>query len=621
MTALSKRVAVRIGGVFAGAGVLFVGGVLIASAPAFADNGPHVTNIGTTAIGSGPAGCAGCHRLHSSQQGQFLLTQSTEETLCLSCHEGGLGATTDVEAGVQYTASDGTKVKTANPALRGGGFGTAYIDAGNVSRTYTGSSINKINNTIPAAAASEAVNSSHALGLASATMWGNGAISGTASFGTAVDASVAGTTLECASCHDPHGNGNYRILRPTPSLGTAWSIGSAVHVTSVVASDDTVNTTNTVASPCVANVGKGCKSVYTFTLDTAVTVKPGEWMGFTGLTDLFAANNPKPYNATYSGLNGAIGPANVSSVSADGLTVTIPNQQNCTGAGANDCVRPAAGTFTPTAANTNVMLGFPSSIMYATNGGAGTTVTYVTWQNHGLAVGQKVTIAGSSVTGYNVTNGTIASVGNYNWGTSTLTACTAASATSNQTCNGFTIVLGAAPASAYKAAAAITGIPDTTNAKAYTTTNYWRADDHTYPGQVVDATTTAGATGTSAFIANTAQWCTTCHTRYLAANSTSRKYSSGDALFTYRHTSGAIKEDSPTCLQCHVAHGSNAAMGTVNGYSAQVNTPNNRAYDPATATWSGSEPVGGTTVPASTLTSSKLLRADNRAVCLLCHNY
>jgi hypothetical protein len=178
------------------------------------------------------------------------------------------------------------------------------------------------------------------------------------------------------------------------------------------------------------------------------------------------------------------------------------------------------------------------------------------------------------------------------------------------------------PYAAYTAGGSIIGIPDTTNTKAYTTTNYWRADDHTYPGQVVDATTTLGATGTSAFIANTAQWCTTCHTRYLAGNSTSRKFTSGDAMFTYRHTSAAVKEDSPTCLQCHVAHGSNAAMSAdVNGMSAQVNTPNNRAYDPATGTWTGTQPNATDTVPTSTLTSSKLLRADNRAVCILCHNY
>ncbi|MEP7035295.1 MAG: hypothetical protein ABI934_06885, partial [Actinomycetota bacterium] len=43
------------------------------------------------------------------------------------------------------------------------------------------------------------------------TMWGNGAVSAT------VNPGKAGVTLECSSCHDPHGNGNYRILKPLPS--------------------------------------------------------------------------------------------------------------------------------------------------------------------------------------------------------------------------------------------------------------------------------------------------------------------------------------------------------------------------------------------------------------------
>jgi hypothetical protein len=40
--------------------------------------------------------------------------------------------------------------------------------------------------------------------------WGNGAISETANPGNTI-------TLTCGSCHDPHGNGNYRILRPAPT--------------------------------------------------------------------------------------------------------------------------------------------------------------------------------------------------------------------------------------------------------------------------------------------------------------------------------------------------------------------------------------------------------------------
>ena len=47
-------------------------------------------------------------------------------------------------------------------------------------------------------------------------MWGNGPISGTANTGKDMSTTTA-TKLECTACHDPHGNGQYRILRAVPS--------------------------------------------------------------------------------------------------------------------------------------------------------------------------------------------------------------------------------------------------------------------------------------------------------------------------------------------------------------------------------------------------------------------
>ncbi len=121
MTRMTKQATARIGGILAGAGVLFVGGVLIASSPALADNGPHITNKGTTAIGSGPDGCAGCHRIHSAKSDDgMLLVNTSEEALCTSCHESGAGATTDVINGVQYTTPTGGVLHEppAGPARR-----------------------------------------------------------------------------------------------------------------------------------------------------------------------------------------------------------------------------------------------------------------------------------------------------------------------------------------------------------------------------------------------------------------------------------------------------------------------------------------------------------------------
>jgi hypothetical protein len=77
--------------------------------------------------------------------------------------------------------------------LRAGGFTNALMDT-----AWTG------------AAVSRPATSAHMVdGTTAVTMWGNGAI-GSGPGKTSV-------TLTCVNCHDPHGNGNYRILRPIPS--------------------------------------------------------------------------------------------------------------------------------------------------------------------------------------------------------------------------------------------------------------------------------------------------------------------------------------------------------------------------------------------------------------------
>jgi hypothetical protein len=150
-------------------------------------------------------------------------------------------------------------------------------------------------------------------------------------------------------------------------------------------------------------------------------------------------------------------------------------------------------------------------------------------------------------------------------------------------------------------------IKDTAN-KVYTTTNYWIAGD---PNAVADTGTKTilGGTSTtdptpkpktisatvSSFQANVAAWCTTCHTRYLAPSG-SWGTDSGDSVFTYRHTGDNVSGDAAAnrnCIQCHVAHGSNAQM------------PNSAVENP------------GDTTPTS---DSRLLRVDDRGTCVMCHN-
>jgi predicted CXXCH cytochrome family protein len=178
---------------------------------AFADAGPHKS----TAVGAGLSAtmqvaggsrCASCHRAHTAKAENLL--KQAQPALCYSCHSS-LGSALDVVDGIETTGS--------TEALRGGGFEFALID---------GAGANKTMGTVAGAhglpVASESVpvlqttpvkvTSAHQIdGVTTGTMWGNGAIS------DAVDAGKPGVKLECGSCHDPHGNGNYRILRPVPN--------------------------------------------------------------------------------------------------------------------------------------------------------------------------------------------------------------------------------------------------------------------------------------------------------------------------------------------------------------------------------------------------------------------
>jgi predicted CXXCH cytochrome family protein len=186
--------------------------LFVAAIPVFADGGPHVmtTNNGTTGLTADS--CAGCHRAHTASAAGLLNTDQPD--LCLNCHDGSM-ATTDVIDGVQYTSTaKGTPVLGA---LRGGGFQYALIDSSNAARLSYASSrgVSNVGHIQPLTTA-QAVTSTHggtggiySAGWGTGTVWGNGAVnSGTG----------ATVTMECASCHNPHGNGKYRILQTSPAL-------------------------------------------------------------------------------------------------------------------------------------------------------------------------------------------------------------------------------------------------------------------------------------------------------------------------------------------------------------------------------------------------------------------
>lgn len=178
--------------------VTCLGALLVGVGGASADNGPHVKGQGLT-----PDTCASCHRVHTARAPHLLSQPETD--LCYTCHgSAAAGASTDVLDGVGYSNAE----RSGKPgALRGGGFKYALIDSASPSgQSGAGSDPEGV---VPVLGAGASVTSAHTVDSSSQIAWGNGPISSEANYGTNI-------SLSCGSCHDPHGNGNYRILRPIP---------------------------------------------------------------------------------------------------------------------------------------------------------------------------------------------------------------------------------------------------------------------------------------------------------------------------------------------------------------------------------------------------------------------
>lgn len=189
-----------------------------AAGPTLADGGPHVKDANSGLSTLTADSCAGCHRAHTAS-GPLLLTDASEEAMCLACHgTTGLGATTNVEDGVQYaTGNDGAGGVPVAGALRGGGFVNARIASDAISRIsyprIDGSQVVAgFSGLVPVRSSGMPVTSAHLdLGqpgvTGTGTAWGNGPI----------DAASPVVEMGCGTCHNPHGNGQYRILRPIPA--------------------------------------------------------------------------------------------------------------------------------------------------------------------------------------------------------------------------------------------------------------------------------------------------------------------------------------------------------------------------------------------------------------------
>ncbi|MBI5934807.1 MAG: hypothetical protein HY867_13975 [Chloroflexi bacterium] len=163
--------------------------------------------VGTAAANGGPHGgytattdaCAGCHRAHTAV-GPNLLVETSTYDLCMSCHgSAGAGADTNVEDGFFLSTRSASTTGTANTAdnapLLAGGFAFYKTVAVTSSHNMTGAGNTNL-------------------------AWGNGATN------RGVQVAITDATFTCASCHDPHGSPNYRILKAAVN-------GAAVSVTQV----------------------------------------------------------------------------------------------------------------------------------------------------------------------------------------------------------------------------------------------------------------------------------------------------------------------------------------------------------------------------------------------------
>jgi predicted CXXCH cytochrome family protein len=195
--------------VVAVAAMALMAGLGTTTQSASADAGPHIA----TGADATPDKCAGCHRIHTGQNEYLLKEAGSVEDFCYSCHgTGGPGSDLAAQEGTFYGGTTpgapyGGKTASTTVGLRAGGFDAARINSTDPSTRANPNPDGS--RTVGVLPATEPVVSQHAIdGTTSGTMWGNGAI-GSGAGPTA--------TLDCGSCHNPHGNGQYRILRPVPT--------------------------------------------------------------------------------------------------------------------------------------------------------------------------------------------------------------------------------------------------------------------------------------------------------------------------------------------------------------------------------------------------------------------
>ncbi len=287
---------------------------MFGAASASADNGPHRQDRDREVYP-----CATCHR------------GEAQPAVCYNCHGAtGMGASTDVQSGIGY--ADGTKAVRAG-ALRGGGFQYALIDSANP----TGQSdefaippvLSSVSGFVPVKAAGSATTSSHTVDGSLGTAWGSDA----ATSGVAI-------SLRCTSCHDPHGNGNYRILKSIPNSSAATvPVAIADGTNKVYTTVNYWQVDDPNAPGYIANVSAWCSSCHTQYLAGAPAGLPSGTAGGTyrhasdgkaqGGKSCIQCHVSHGSNASMAMYSGSVGNPDGTSAQNDSKLLRIDNRGTC----------------------------------------------------------------------------------------------------------------------------------------------------------------------------------------------------------------------------------------------------------------------------------------------------
>ncbi|TAJ99599.1 MAG: hypothetical protein EPO36_11090 [Chloroflexota bacterium] len=475
--------------------------LILAAVPALADGGPHVMTSNNGSLGINADGCAGCHRAHTAE-GPFLINAADESALCLTCHGAAVtGSTVDVMSGVQYALtnrSGGTQLG----ALRGGGFDTARLDAGNASRlAYLRSATDVSQRPKVGVGAPEAVTSAHLAlpenGLVNPGIaWGNGAAGSGA--GPAVE-------ITCAACHNPHGNGQYRILNKfaeATNIDETWEFDIRASYAANVAA----------AAPLPAFTGDNLYTVISHGLQVGDQIVIA---GHTGSTpDL---------NGTWFVKSIGSGAANQASSATNNFSISA----TLGGATVDITVGGTGGTVDRISGVV---------VTDATLPAPGDTRNYTVMQV-------------KSPTGSSSVNGPESDYLLY----ASQVAAASLSGTFNGIPGNYTATAGDYFARNVPWNPSITNVCDPT----------------VFPAQPGCATAPSAPNARPvSFSGQITAWCASCHTRYFANNNPVSDPPTGqtgaawqyprpdDSLFNYQHRTVSGRD----CLTCHVSHGTNAAM-------------------------------------------------------------